>query len=340
MADGTAELEHGGRKEASLLQSVRRILVAVKDPGAAVLPAVAKGTQLAQALGAEIELFHAIDAAVYVDMLGGSVSGLKQLESEERSTYLQRLGRIAAGVRRHAPGVTVCAEWDFPAYEAIVRRARETRADLLVAECHPGKHHAAGLLRLTDWELLRLCPIPVLLVKRTRPYRRPTIVAAVDPGQACGKPAALDEEILLLGAQFSQALHGTLHAAHAYQSAGAGAIARATGAPSLAEPNAASAQIGFESLVSRAKVVLEGRHLLGGAPAEVLEELASRLRADIVIAGSMSRSGLQAALIGNTAEALLRHLSCDLLIVKPPQFASRVHTEPSGARHIAVEPLG
>ncbi len=328
----------GSRKEARSLQSVRRILVAVKDPGAVVLPAVAKGTQLAQALGAELELFHAIDAAVYVDMLGSGVSGLKQLESEERTAYLQRLERIAAGARRHAPSVTVSAEWDFPAYEAIVRRALESRADLLVVECHAGKHHAAGLLRLADWELLRLCPIPVLLVKRARPYRRPTILAAVDPAQAWGKPAALDEAILRIGAQFSQALRGTLHAVHAYQSADI--VALATGGPTLPEPNAASAQLGFESLIARAGVVLAGRHLLGGAPAEVLEELAQRLPADIVVAGSMSRAGLQAALIGNTAESLLRHLSCDLLIVKPPQFASRVHTERAGARHIAVEPLG
>jgi hypothetical protein len=128
---------------------------------------------------------------------------LKSLESEERSGYLQRLERIAARARLHAPSVTVAAEWDFPAYEAIVRRALESKADLLVAECHPGRHHLQGVMRLADWELLRLCPIPVLLVKRARPYHRPSIVAAVDPGQACGKPAELDESILLLGAQLA-----------------------------------------------------------------------------------------------------------------------------------------
>ncbi len=338
MASASGAPEHATAKEAGLLQSVRRICVAVKDPGAVALPAVTKATQLAHALGAQLELFHAIDAAVYVDLLGSSIPGLKQLESEERSAYLQRLERIAAGARRHAPTVTVGAEWDFPAYEAIVRRALESGADLLVAECHPGKHHGAGLLRLADWELLRLCPIPVLLVKRARPYRRPTIVAAVDPGQACGKPAALDEQILFLGAQLARALRGTLHAAHAYQPTGV--VPLATGAATIAEPNAASAQIGLDSLVAGAGVALTDRHLLGGAPAEVLEQLARRLPADIVVAGSMSRSGLQAALIGNTAEWLLRHLSCDLLIVKPPQFANRVPLSRAGARQITVEPLG
>jgi universal stress protein E len=303
-----------------------------------LLPAVAKATQLARALGAELELFHAIDAAVYVDMLGASVAGLAQFESEERSAYLQRLERIAARARLHSPSVTVAAQWDFPAYEAIVRRALESEADLVVAECHPGRHHAPGFLRLTDWELLRLCPIPVLLVKGVRPYRRPTIVGAVDPGQALGKPVALDEQILLLGAEFSHALHGKLHAAHAYQPAGV--VGRWAAGSGSTEPNAASAQLGLESLVARTGVPVDGCHLLGGTAHEVLEQLARRLPADIVIAGSMARSGVQGALIGNTAEWLLRHLSCDLLIVKPQEFANRVPLCRAGARQVTVEPLG
>jgi universal stress protein E len=323
-----------------MLQPIRRILAAVKDPGATVLPAVAKATQLACALGAELELFHAIDATVYVDMLGANVSSLKQLESEERSDYLQRLERIAARARLHTPVVTGAAEWDFPAYEAIVRRALESHTDLVVVECHPGRHHAQGLLRLADWELLRLCPVPVLLVKRPRPYHRPTIVAAVDPGQASGKPAALDEQILLLSALFSNALRGPLHAAHAYQPDGL--AARGMIGSAITEPNAVSAQRGLESLMARVGVPLVRCHchLLGGAPQEELEQLARRLPADIMVAGSMSRSGLRQAMIGNTAEWLLRHLSCDLLIVKPPQFANRVPLRRASARQVTVEPLG
>jgi universal stress protein E len=329
--------EHRAEEEGLLMQSIRRILVAVKNPGALVLPAVSKGTQLARALGADLELFHAIDAAVYIDMLGTSIPRLKSLESEERSGYLQRLERIAARARLHAPSVTVAAEWDFPAYEAILRRALESKADLLVAECHPGRHHLQGVMRLADWELLRLCPIPVLLVKRARPYHRPRIVAAVDPGQACGKPAGLDDSILLLGAQLATALQGRLHAAHAYQPAGF--AARVTGSV-LTEPNAASAQVGLESLIARTGVKLTGCHLLGGAPQEELERLAARLPADILVAGSMSRSGLQGALLGNTADGLLRHLGCDLLIVKPPQFASHVLRWRAGPRQISAQPLG
>jgi universal stress protein E len=323
------------------MSGIRRILAAVKNPAAPLLPAVAKATQLARALGAELELFHAIDAGIYVDMLGTVVSGLPQLQDEERAHYLQRLERIAARARLHAPQVSVSAEWDYPCYEAIVRRAIASGADLIVAECHPGPHRAQALLRLTDWELLRLAPLPVLLVKGVRPYHRPTILGAVDPGHAFGKSPTLDEQILQLGAQLSQALQGELHAVHAHQPAAlaARALAAANGSI-IAEPNAASAQVGFEKLTAGGPLSPDHCHLVGGEPCDAVGQLVERLHADIVVVGAVSRSGLQRALIGNTAESLLRFLPCDLLIVKPPEFPNRVPAAARGARHIIAQPLG
>jgi len=42
-----------------------------------------------------------------------------------------------------------------------VRHASKIEADLIVADQHPGRHTAAGLLHLTDWELLRLSPVRI-----------------------------------------------------------------------------------------------------------------------------------------------------------------------------------
>jgi len=320
---------------------IERVLVAVKDPGAAVLPAVVKATQLAGALGAELELFHAIDEAVYVDMLGTNTEAVQQLESEQRRDCLQRLERIAARIRLHTPRVSVAAEWDYPSYAAIVRRAIASGADLIVAEHHPGSHLAQGLLRLADWQLLRLAPTPVLLVKSPHPYHYPTVLGAVDPGHAFGKSETLDVEILRLGALFSHAQRGELHVVHAYRPPPATARALAAVAHSeIAEPNAMSAQIGLDSLVKEADVSLAGCHLVGGDPCDAVEQVARRLHAHVVVAGAMSRSGLQRALIGNSGERLLEHLPCDLLIVKPPEFVNRLPTASRGARQVTAQPLG
>lgn len=53
-----------------------------------------------------------------------------------------------------------------------------------------------------------------------------------------------------------------------------------------------------------------------------MPRLAGALRADIVMMGAISRSGVRRAFIGSTAEDVLENLPCDALIVKPPDFAS------------------
>jgi universal stress protein E len=313
------------------MRAIRRILVAVKDPGARSLPAVNKGIQLARALDAELELFHAIDSPYYTDMMGVTAERVQRMECDERSEYLQRLERIAARARLHTRRVSVAVECDYPAYEAIVRRSLKIGANLIVAECHAGRRVAQGLLRLSDWELLRLSPVPVLLVKRARPYHRPTIVMALDPGHAFAKPARLDAEIVQAGSAVSAGLRGRLHAVHAYP---APTAARVQGAA------AASARAGLDQALGSTDIGPTRRHLLPGDPTAVVRDAAQRLSADIVVAGAVSRSGLKRAFIGNTAERLLDCLPCDLLVVKPVEFPSSVPRTARGPRLVAVEPLG
>jgi len=319
------------------MRAIRRILVAVKDPSARSLPAVAKAAQLAAAFGAELELFHAIDTAVYADTLGMSELRLSELQSDERAQYLQRLGRIAARVRMHCSEVSTRAEWDYPGYEAIIREANRSGADLIVAERHAGRHIAPGLLGLADWELLRLSPVPVLLVKRPRPYHRPVILAAVDPTHAFAKPARLDAEIVDAGRRFTAALHGKLHAVHAYDPLRVGLMALGSPAADVQEAAAAQARRGFELLLRSSGIPSARRYLIGLHPIDAVLETAQDVHSDIVVMGAVSRSGLKRLFIGNTAEQLLDRLPCDLLIIKPPGFTARVQRARRGVRLMTIQ---
>lgn len=46
---------------------------------------------------------------------------------------------------------------------------------------------------------------------------------------------------------------------------------------------------------------------------------------DLLVMGTMARSGIPGVFIGNTAERLVTHLSCSLLAVKPADFVSPIH---------------
>jgi universal stress protein E len=321
------------------MHSIRRILVAVKDYEAKTTPALLKSAQLARACGAKIELFHGISTPLYVDGYGASSVELPRMERSMRASVLAELEKMAAKLRHDGVKVTVAAEWDFPVYEAVVRRANQIKADLIVADQHAGRHRVAGLLHLTDWELLRLSSVPVLLVKTPGTYRRPVVLAALDPGHTFSKPARLDRRILAASSTIARALHGTQHVLHAY-----------VPFPFMADPQTLINQQTVEQLEADATVAAQKaldrelrsthipkkqRHVVGRHPADAIAQTARDIHSSIVVMGAVSRSGLKRLFIGNTAERVLDLLSCDVLVVKPAQFANRVPRGRRGARVVA-----
>jgi universal stress protein E len=324
------------------MQPIRRILVAIKDPTARSLPALHKAAQIAKGLGAQLTLFHDIATPLYAEALQGRDVDLKSWQREVQTARREQLEKLAARVRKHGIDVDVAADWDFPPYEAIIRKAQRISADLLVVENHhgTGKHPARWLLAYTDWELLRLCPIPVLLVKNRRLYHRPRVLAAIDPSHVRAKPSNLDRQILRAGAQLVHALRGEMHALHAMLPpipvapampdgplADIGAEREAI--EESARRNLARAVDGFDVKPSHC-------HLVEGRPNEVIPLTARRERCSIVAMGVVSRSGLKRFFIGNTAEFVMDAVTADILVVKPPDFESRVPRAGRGVQILSM----
>lgn len=321
------------------MQRFRRILVAVKDPHARLQPAAAKAAQLARANGARLELFHDLDVPLFVDTSGTDPQGFKNVARELRSRALENLERVAAPLRKQGIRVTVSAEWDFPAYESIVRRATSSDADLIVAECRPGKRFAPWLLRLTDWELLRYSPIPVLLVKSARPYKRPIILSAVDPVHAHAKPSGLDADIVSASLALRAALRGTLHAVHSYNPFPISATPQDLLSPRFAarldDDQEKAARARLRKAVVKAKIPATRQYLTTSYPHDAILAISKQTKSSIVVMGAVSRRGVKRLLIGNTAERVLDELACDVLVVKPQRFANRVPRTKNGMRFIA-----
>jgi universal stress protein E len=79
-------------------------------------------------------------------------------------------------------------------------------------------------------------------------------------------------------------------------------------------------------------------HIANAPPAIAIPLTAKRVGAKIVVMGAVSRSALKRVFIGNTAEQVLDALPCDVLVVKPPGFASDVSRRGRGVR-VAVVPM-
>ena len=61
-----------------------------------------------------------------------------------------------------------------------------------------------------------------------------------------------------------------------------------------------------------------------GAAEAVIQEQSAALEVDVVVMGTVARTGLSGMFIGNTAENIINTLACPILAVKPKEFLSPI----------------
>lgn len=191
-----------------------------------------------------------------------------------------------------------------------------------------------------DMQLLRKCPCPVWLMQPNEKSNYESIVAAVDfdPMEPDTVTQGLNLEILDVSSSLAISDFAALHLVHAWDVPEAGFVELWSDNPEEARSNlfrTASARHDQSMQLLRKKLqervgkeayeYLSPRvHTLHGAAKTVIPEMATRLQADLVVMGTVARTGIAGFLIGNTAEAILDQLKCSVLALKPPGFVTSV----------------
>lgn len=320
---------------------IARILVAVKTPSSRRQVPMLKAAILARATGARLLLFHAITQPLMVDAWSMGGESLQDMQKRWKSTVMKQLEKLAEGLRESGLKVDCDCTWDFPAYEAVVRWAVKSKVDLIVAERHEYKRVMPWLLRFNDWEMIRRSPVPMLLIKRNTPWRKSTVLAAIDPQHSFAKPARLDAAILDKAGWLADAIGSPLHVVHAYPGAPMSMPLRGISgevSESIERQAAADARKAFERELANRNIPKARRHLVAGHPVDVVPRTAKKLRTSVVVMGGVSRSGIKRLIIGNTAEQVLDALPCDVLVLKPADFKARVPAKSRGTQLLAPPP--
>jgi nucleotide-binding universal stress UspA family protein len=65
-------------------------------------------------------------------------------------------------------------------------------------------------------------------------------------------------------------------------------------------------------------------HLPNGPAQKMIAASATELKADLVVMGTVARTGIPGFIIGNTAESILDQLDCSVIAVKPRGFVTPV----------------
>jgi universal stress protein E len=244
-----------------------------------------------------------------------------------RTKHGKTLEALAEPLRKQGVDVLVDVRWDYPLHEAIIRKAVEWGADLVVKDTHYHSTVRRSIFSNTDWNLIRHCPVQLLLVKPRPVGSIPCIVAAVDPLHPRDKEATLDNRIMTCANDFAQLMGGQAHVLHVCEttplilaSTETMMVPIAVSIPELTAELETRHAAAVRALAKTHGIPDNRIHIRTGGTRQVLVELTDELRADVLVMGAVSRGALERFFVGSTAEAVLDRLSCDVLIVKPADF--------------------
>ncbi len=203
--------------------------------------------------------------------------------------------------------------------------------DLLIKEAET--HDRGRGFKAFDMTLLRKCPCPVWL---SRPISRSRdeikVAVAIDPDDKEQEPEALSLRMLELSGSLAGSCSGELQIVSCWDFEMEGYVIDnpwvrvgeeklAQAASEVRARHHAALQTLLEKLELPAKQVV---HHLRGRPEKSIPEFIRRNEIDILVMGTVARTGIAGFVIGNTAENIIQELSCSLMALKPPGFVSPV----------------
>ena len=213
----------------------------------------------------------------------------------------------------------------------VIEEVLRNGHDLLVKEAET--HDRGRGFKAFDMTLLRKCPCPVWL---SRPINRSRdeikVAVAIDPADKEPEAEALSLRLLQLSRSLADSCSGELHIVSCWDSeleeyalnspwirANEEQIALAV-SETEARHRASLQKLLEKSEVSGSQVM----HQLRGQPEKSIPQFIRENEIDILVMGTVARTGIAGFVIGNTAENIIQELSCSLMALKPPGFASPV----------------
>jgi len=325
------------------MQRFKRILCVI-DPGQRADTVLERAVALAQNNQADLSVVTVVpQMTAGIGMPdGGPISAdLQKLQIGEALLFMQQVCtpfRSRLAFTEKVLTGTVFLE--------IIREVLRNDNDLIIK----APENPAWLERLfgsDDMHLLRKCPCPVWLVKDAASPTYKGILAAVDvdvyhPASERDHQRQLNIDVLTLAFSLALSDFAELHVAHAWEAVAENAMLGSFMSRSNAEVMEyvekvrQQHELGLDDLMGGV-VGLEGkdavqflkptRHLVKGNPRQEIPRLVHKLQVDLVIMGTLGRSGVPGFFIGNTAEAILEQLDCSVLAIKPQGFVTPVTLE-------------
>jgi universal stress protein E len=274
--------------------------------------ATPRGLQLAAKLGYSVDVV----AFTYAPL-----KGLKVASAEEANIRQRLLAKREQAVQARIDkfklpdqSVSLKVVWEKDIHRWVNKHCA---GDKYAAVVKTGNHTESLVHNSTDWQLLRECPSPVLLVAEKKWHRTKPVMVALDLSSEVATKRKLNDKVLGLAKGLADILDVELEIIAAIE------IPRLLSDLDLVDPiayvkeakEAMKPQI--KKLAAAHGIPEKAFHCKRGPVEKVLTSRAAKVRAQIVVMGTVARKGVKARLLGNTAEKVLEHMKTDVLAVKP-----------------------
>jgi universal stress protein E len=180
--------------------------------------------------------------------------------------------------------------------------------------------------------LLRKCPCPVWVIVSNQPKKYARILAAVDAAPLNDEKASLNLQIMELATSLAHMEKSEMHIVHCWEPffdkpiRGGRSLLKEDEAKKLVNETRNTNKRWVNELVGKfdLKDLTHKVHILEGEAEELIPKMASKRQVDLVVMGTVCRTGLPGFFIGSTAEKILHKLECSVLAIKPEGFKTPV----------------
>jgi universal stress protein E len=299
-------------------------ILAIVDPTTEEQKAVNRAIELARKTGASITAFLTIYDFSYemTTMLSSDErEAMRKSVINDRTQWLESL---LTDLDLSGISIDCRVIWHNRPFEQIIAQVLNNDYDIVIKGTHQHDKFKSVIFTPTDWHILRKCPCPVLLVKEHLWPDNGNILAALNISSEEEEHKALNKKITAEAKQLTQVMKANLHLVNSFPGTPVN-IAMEIPEFNASDYNHSMLKHHQKAMLAHAtafNIAPENTHIKEGFPEDIIQSIAAKLDAELVILGTIGRTGLSAALIGNTAEHVIDRLNCDVLALKPDGYIS------------------
>lgn len=305
------------------METYQKILVVI-DPTTEEQKALSRAIELADKTQGSITAFLSIFDFSYemTTMLSSDErESMRQIVINDRMLWIdERIKELKASDKN----IDIKVIWHNRPFEAVIDQVLQHGYDVVIKGTHEHDKLKSVIFTPTDWHLLRKCPCPLLLVKDHSWPENGNILAAVNVGSDEDEHQSLNRIITEEAQHLAQVIKANVHLVNSFPGTPVN-IAIEIPEFDASQYNDTMLQHHQKSMEAHAEkygIDINNTYIKEGLPEDVIDELSQELDAELVILGTIGRTGLSAALIGNTAEHVIDRLNCDVLALKPAGYIS------------------